>query len=99
MARWFSLGPHFINMKPSELFGFFIRATGFGVILYSLWNLWSGCELVMENILPLSEGSESDLSLVFYYFAFGIPMFVAGAACFFLADWIVRLAYRGRSKG
>jgi hypothetical protein len=82
-------------MKPSELFGVVVRVTGFLIVLYSLWNLWAGCETIMENILPLSEGSESDLPSVFYYFVFGIPMLVVGAVCFFLADWIVKLAYRG----
>jgi hypothetical protein len=86
-------------MKPSELFGLVVRATGFLIILYSLWNLWAGCEIIMENILRLSEGSESDLPSVFYCFAFGLPMLAVGAACFFLADWIVKLAYRGKSKG
>jgi hypothetical protein len=28
------------------------------------------------------------------YFIFGVPEFIAGALCFFLADWIVKLAYR-----
>ena len=28
------------------------------------------------------------------YFVFGVPEFIAGVLCFFLADWIVKLAYR-----
>jgi hypothetical protein len=28
---------------------------------------------------------------------FGIPEFIAGVLCFFLADWIVKLAYRDPS--
>jgi hypothetical protein len=31
------------------------------------------------------------------YFVFGIPEFIAGVLCFFLADWIVKLAYRDPS--
>jgi hypothetical protein len=81
-------------MKSSELFGVVVRVTGFLVILYSLWHLWAGCENIMENILSLSDGSESELPSVFYYFAFGIPMLVVGTVCFFLADRIVKLAYR-----
>jgi hypothetical protein len=84
-------------MKPSELFGVIVRVTGFLVILYSLWHLWAGCETIMEGILPLDDGSESGLSSVFYYFAFGIPMLAVGLVCFFLADWVVKLAYRRRS--
>ena len=30
---------------------------------------------------------------IFYYFAFGLPGLVFGLLCFFLADWIVKLAY------
>jgi hypothetical protein len=86
-------------MKPSEVFGVIVRATGFLVILYSLWNLWSGCEIIMENILPLGDGSENNLSSIFYCFAIGIPMLVAGAVCFFLADGVVKLAYRKQSPG
>jgi hypothetical protein len=83
-------------MKPYELFGVVVRATGFLIVLYSLWNIWAGCENILESILPLNESSEVDLSSVFYYFAFGVPGLVLGAACFFLADWVVKLAYRGQ---
>ena len=85
-------------MKPSELFGVIVRATGFLVVLYGLWNLWAGCETVMENILRLNDNSESDLPSIFYYFAFGIPTLLSGAVCFFLADWVVKLAYRKGSN-
>ena len=88
---------HHGNMKPSEYFGLVVRTIGFLILLYSLWDLWSGCEMILENVLPLSDGGESDLPSVFYYFAFGIPMFVVGAICFFLAGGIVKLAYRGQS--
>ena len=81
-------------MKGSELFGVIVRTTGFLLILYSLWNLWSGGETLAEGILSLTETGEADWPTVFYYVAFGIPGLVAGAACFFLADIIVQLAYR-----
>jgi uncharacterized membrane protein YvlD (DUF360 family) len=32
------------------------------------------------------------------YFVFGVPEFIVGALCFFLADWIVKLAYRDSSS-
>jgi hypothetical protein len=85
-------------MKPSELFGVMVRTTGFLVILYSLWNVWAGVENVVENLLPANQGGEGgDLPSTFSYFAFGVPAFVLGAVFFFLADWIVKLAYRNVS--
>ena len=81
-------------MKASELFGVLVRTTGFLVILYGIWNVWSGFETIVEGILPQGDNSGTDLPSVFYYFAFGIPALVVGAFCFFLANWIVRLAYR-----
>jgi len=85
-------------MKPSELFGVIVRVTGFLVALFGLWYLWSGFETILESILPLnSEGGGADLPSAFYYFAMGIPALLAGVVCFFLADWIVKLAYRDRS--
>ena len=82
-------------MKPSELFGVVVRATGFLVILYSVWNVWAGVENVVENLLPVNQGSDAgDLPSSFSYFAFGVPAFVLGVIFFFFADWIVKLAYR-----
>lgn len=78
-------------MKPSELFGVFVRTAGFLIVLYGLWELWGGVETVVENLLP-SEASEQTSS--FSYFADGVPALVAGALIFFLGDWVVRLAYR-----
>jgi hypothetical protein len=84
-------------MKPSELFGVVVRATGFLVILYGLWNMWAGLENILESILPVNENGGGDLPSTLYYFAFGVPALVLGAVCFFLADWIVKLAYRDGS--
>lgn len=85
-------------MKPSELFGVVVRVTGFLVIIYSLWNVWAGFDNVFENILPASQGSEGDLPSTFSDFFFGIPALVFGVICLFLADWIVKLAYRDASQ-
>lgn len=85
-------------MKPSELFGVAVRTTGFLVILYGLWNAWAGFETIGESILPSNDGGGADLASTFYYFVFGIPAVVLGAFCFFLADWIVKLAYRDGSR-
>ena len=81
-------------MKPSELFGVVVRMIGFLVILYGLWNVWAGFENIFENMLPTSESGGADLPSSLSYFAFGVPALMLGTVCFFLADWIVKLAYR-----
>jgi hypothetical protein len=85
-------------MKASELFGVIVRLTGFLVIIYSLWNILGGFDNFFENILQLNQGGESDLPSTLSYFVFGVPALVFGAACFFLADGIVKLAYRDGSR-
>jgi hypothetical protein len=86
-------------MKPSELFGVVIRATGFLVILYGLWNVWAGADNVAENLLAVNQGSDAgDLPSSLSYFVFGAPALGLGAICFFFADWIVKLAYRDTSR-
>ena len=84
-------------MKPSELFGVVVRMIGFLVILYGLWNVWAGFENIFENILPTNESGDANLPSSLSYFAFGVPALVLGTVCFFLADWIVKLAYRDSS--
>jgi len=51
-----------------------------------------------ENILPTNESGDADLPSSLSYFAFGVPALVLGTVCFFLADWIVKLAYRDSSR-
>ncbi len=84
-------------MKASELFGVVVRATGFLMIIYSLWNVWSGFDNVFENILQVSQGSDAETTSSLSYFVFGVPGLVLGAIFFFLADWVVKLAYRNGS--
>jgi hypothetical protein len=92
-------GQIILNMKPSELFGVFVRATGFLIFIYGLWEIWGGFENAVENLLPANQGDNGDQQVSsFAYFAFGIPSVFVGAICFFLADWIVKLAYRDPSK-
>jgi hypothetical protein len=81
-------------MKPSELFGVVVRTIGFLVVLYGLWNVWAGFENMFENLLTVSEGDESAAVSSLAFFTFGIPALGLGALFFFLADWIVKLAYR-----
>jgi hypothetical protein len=79
-------------MKPSDIFGIVVRSIAFCVIIYGLWNLVGGCDNFIENLLePDTEGQYAS---TFSYFAFGVPSFLFGTLCFFLADWVVKLAYR-----
>jgi hypothetical protein len=84
-------------MKPSELFGVVIRTIGFLVILYSLYDFLGGFDSFFENLLPSNQDGNSASASTLSYFVFGVPEFVAGVLCFFLADWIVKLAYRDSS--
>jgi hypothetical protein len=85
-------------MKPSELFGVIVRTIGFLIVLYGLWNVWAGFENIFENILSVSDNSDADLPSSLSYFAFGVPSLMLGAIFFFLADWVVKLAYRDVPK-
>ena len=84
-------------MKPSDLFGVIIRTIGFLVILYSLYDFLGGFDNFFENLLSGGQDSNSGSASTLSYFVFGVPEFVVGALCFFLADWIVKLAYRAPS--
>lgn len=81
-------------MKPSELFGVVIRTIGFLIILYSLYDILGGFDTFFENLLSGGQGSDSGSVSTLSYFVFGVPEFIVGVLLFFLADWIVRLAYR-----
>lgn len=85
-------------MKASELFGVAVRVIGLLVLLYGLYDIWGGFDNFFENLLPSNQGSDSSSSSVLSYFVFGVPEFILGALMFFLADWIVRLAYRDHSS-
>jgi hypothetical protein len=84
-------------VKPSELFGVFVRATGFLIVLYGMWEIWGGFDNMAENLVSASQGDSGDQPSSLSYFAFGVPALFVGAFCFFLAEWIVRLAYRNRA--
>jgi hypothetical protein len=81
-------------MKPSELFGVVIRTIGFLVILYSLYDFLGGFDSFFENLLSGVRDGNSGSASTLSYFVFGVPEFIVGALCFFLSDWIVKLAYR-----
>jgi len=84
-------------MKASDIFGVAVRGIGFGIILYSLYDFLGGFDTFFENLLS-RDGGDSNSASVLSYFIFGIPEFIVGALCFFLADWIVKLAYRDGSS-
>ena len=83
------LGP----MKASEIFGVVVLTTSLIIIIYGLWDIWTGVETIFENILQMNQDSDSGGS-VFSWFAFGAPAFIFGVLCFFCADWIVKITYR-----
>jgi len=85
-------------MKPSDLFGVTVRTIGLLIILYSLYDFLGGFDNFFENLLPSNQDNNSGTASTLSYFVFGIPEFIAGLLCFFLADWIVRLAYRDHSS-
>ena len=85
-------------MKPSDLFGVVIRTIGFLVILYALYDFLGGFDSFFENLLSGGQDSNSGSASTLSYFVFGIPEFILGVVCFFLADWIVKLAYRDSSS-
>jgi hypothetical protein len=85
-------------MKPSDLFGVVIRSIGFLIILYSLYDFLGGFDGFLENLLASGSGGEGSSNSTLSYFLFGVPEFIVGVLCFFLADWIVKLAYRDSSS-
>jgi hypothetical protein len=84
-------------MKPSDLFGVVIRTVGFLVILYSLYDFLGGFDNFLENLLSSGQDGDSGSGSTLTYFVFGVPEFIVGVLCFFLADWIAKLAYRDPS--
>lgn len=83
-------------MKASDLFGVVVRSIGLFVILYSLYDFLGGFDNFFENLLS-GGGGDSGSASTLSYFVFGVPEFIVGVLCFFLADWIVKLAYRDPS--
>ena len=83
-------------MKPSDLFGVVIRTVGFLIILYALYDFLGGFDSFFENLLQ--SGQDNNSSSTLSYFVFGIPEFIVGVLCLFLAEWIVKLAYRDPSS-
>ena len=82
-------------MKASELFGVAVRTIGLFILLYGLYDIWGGIDTMLSNLLPDSSDSESASALS--YFVFGVPEFIVGTLFFFLADAVVKLAYRDHS--
>jgi len=78
-------------MKSSDIFGIVVRSVGLIVVIYSFWEILGGVDNFLENLLA---SNSEDTTFTFPYFLFGVPAFVFGAMCFFLADWIVKTTYR-----
>jgi hypothetical protein len=79
-------------MKSTELFGVVVRTIGLLIIMEVLWRLLADLEAAM--IPPFSMGAEGSS----WNIAFLLTQFLAllvGGGCFFRADGVVRLAYRG----
>ena len=85
-------------MKPSDLFGVVVRTVGLLIILYALYDFFGGFDSFCENLLSGGQDGDSGSASTLSYFVFGIPEFIVGALCFFVADWIVKLAYRDSSS-
>jgi hypothetical protein len=83
-------------MKSSDLFGVVVRTIGLLIILYALYDFWGGFDNFFENLLQ--SGQDGNSASTLSYFVFGVPEFIFGVLCFFLADWIVKLAYRDSSS-
>jgi len=81
-------------MKPSDLFGVVVRTIGILIVLYSLYDFGGGFDYYLENLLSSGQDGDSGSASTLTYFVFGVPEFIVGVLCFFLADWIVKLAYR-----
>jgi len=83
------------DMKSSDIFGVAVRTIGLLVLLYGLYDIWSGFDNFVENLIwPPSQDSDSNTGSALTYFVFGVPEFIVGLLLFFLADWLVKLAYR-----
>jgi len=85
-------------MKPSDIFGVVIRSIGLVIVLYALYDFLGGFDNFFENLLSSGGGGDSSSTSTLSYFVFGVPEFIVGVLCFFLADWIVKLAYRDSSS-
>ncbi len=80
-------------MKSSDIFGVAVRTIGLLVILYGLYDVWGGFDNFFENAFSSAQ-DDSNTASTLSYFIYGVPEFIAGALLFFLADWVVKLAYR-----
>jgi hypothetical protein len=63
-------------MNPSELFGVFVRAAGFVIVLYGLYEIWDCFENAVENLFPANQTEDGQQVSTFAFFAFGIPSLV-----------------------
>ncbi len=79
-------------MKPSSLFGVFIRAVGFLILAYALWQIIVA--VVMAVVLPEPALTGPSVHIwPWTHIMLQVLAVLFGALCFFRADCIVRLAY------
>jgi hypothetical protein len=83
-------------MKPNELFGVLVCLTGLLIVIYGLYEIWSGLENGAENLLPSNQDEDGGQVSIISFFAFGIPSMFVGAVIFFATDLIVRAPYRAQ---
>jgi hypothetical protein len=77
-------------MKAPDIFGVVVRTIGLWLIIWGLWQMLGGVDSFIENLFSES----SDNVPAYSYFFYGVPAFIFGAICLFLADWIVKITYR-----
>ena len=82
-------------MKPSDVFGIVVRTLGFVILIWGLWNVLAGVVTLLETGAQTYRPPNDQYSAL-SYLGMGIPPAIFGALCFFCADWIVRLTYRGK---
>lgn len=86
-------------MKPSEIFGLFIRMVGFLVLVYGLWHVLVGIVSIPEAFFQnLSNNEHSQEVSIFECFALGVPMSGFGICCCCFADLITKLTYRNSKR-
>jgi hypothetical protein len=78
------------DLRAAEIFGIVIRVLGVGIFLYAGWYLIYG----LEDAIGVSR--QESVGEMRSYFAFGIPVAVAGIVLLRVASLVVRFSYPSR---